>query len=109
MDFECWDWKAVQDNTPGPDDHGTLTITGTCGKFPTDGYQLKLVGRRGGFNPWEPFFNLVVDAPTSGVPEVLSDESVTHTMSVDRQAKYTKVTIYFDDRERWSMDVDQVS
>lgn len=109
MNLECWNWKAVQDNTPGPDEHGTLTIAGICGKFPTDGYQLKLMGRRGGINPWEPFFDLVVGTPSDVVPKVLSDEPVDHTMPVDRQSRYTKVTIYFEDEPRWSIDVDQVS
>jgi len=110
MDFDCWEWSAIQDNTPGPDDQATLTITATCGKYPTDGFRLELVPRRGGINPWEPFFDLIVHAPSdSVVPQVLSDEQVTHSMKVSREATYTKVSIYFEDAPRWSTDVEQVS
>jgi hypothetical protein len=92
----------------GPDEWATLTINGTCGKFPTDGFRLELVQRPSGINPWEPFFDLVVHTPEEA-PDVLSDENVHHTMKVRRDSKYSKVTIFHEDAPRWSMDVEQVS
>jgi hypothetical protein len=109
MDFDCWDWKAVQDSMPGPDPTGTLRITGTCGKFPSDGYRLSLKQRRGGINPWEPFFDLIVTPPETGAPDVESDEPVEHVMAVSRDDRYTKVTIFVDDQPRWHVDVEPVS
>jgi hypothetical protein len=109
LDFDCWDWKAIQNNLPGPDDQGTLTISGTCGQFPTGGFKLELRPRRGGINPMEPWFELVVIPPEGEVPKVLSDEEVIHTISVDRGQEYTKVTIVYEDQPRWHVDVEQAS
>jgi hypothetical protein len=108
MDFDCWDWTATQDNTPGPDEWATLTVSSVCGKFPTDGYRLELKQHRIGINPMELGFDLIVNAPDSG-PEVLSDERVHHEMKVRRDSQHTKVTIYHDDVARWSFPVETVS
>ena len=108
MDFDCWDWKAVQDDQSGPGEETTLTITGTCGKFPKDGYRLQLVPRPGGINPWIPFFDLVVHEPDGPSAEVLSDEPVEHTMTVRRGDPYEEVDIFYDGQQRWSVEVEHL-
>lgn len=108
MDFDCWNWKATQDTTPGPTDFGTLTISATCGQFDTDGNTLALRQRRGGTNPLEPHFDLDVSPPDEA-PAILSDEPVNHVMEVRREDKYTRVTIWFDGEQRWEVPVEIVS
>jgi hypothetical protein len=105
VDFDCWDWKAIQDHTPGPDEHGTLTITGTCGQFPAKGYALELKPTRGGINPWEPFFELVVTPPGGNVSKILTDEQVIHLMPARRDEKYEKVHISYEDQALATIDV----
>jgi len=109
MSFDCGDWIAIQDNTPGPDTRGKLTIGAMYGQFPTDGYRLELVRRRDGINPSELFFDFVVHEPTGTVPQVISNERLLHSMPVDRGEIYAKVRVFFDDQERWSVDVVQAS
>jgi hypothetical protein len=104
MDFVCRDWEAIQNDMPGPGDETTLTITGTCGRFPKDGYDLELVELIGGINPFEPIFNLVVHEPTSGAT-VMSDETVEHIKTVGRGDPYAGVTIMYEGKALARMDV----
>jgi hypothetical protein len=69
---------------------------------------LNLSPRRGGFNPSELFFNLVVTRPTGFVQQLQVDETLKHIEPVSRDANYTKIHIFFEDKE-WSVPVEQAS
>lgn len=75
----------------------------------TDFYELTLERTRGGINPWEPWFELIVRPPIGAAPDVISTEPVLHTEQVSRDSKYTSVTIVYGGEPRWTMPVEVLS
>jgi hypothetical protein len=69
----------------------TLHVTGTC-TFPTPGYTAELrPSVPQGINPWDLLLNLVVQAPSGSVPDVLTDVEVRYDAEVTTE--YKTVTI----------------
>ena len=88
--LECRDWKAWLNKEP-PTPPMTLHVTGTC-TFPTPGYTAELrPSNPQGINPWDLLLDLVVQAPSGGVPDVLTDVDVRYDAEVTTE--YTTVTI----------------
>jgi hypothetical protein len=88
--LKCGDWKAWLSKEP-PTPPMTLHVTGTC-TFPTPGYTAELrPSVPQGINPWDLLLNLVVQAPSGSVPDVLTDVEVRYDAEVTTE--YKTVTI----------------
>ena len=87
----CRGWEAWLSKEP-PIPPVTLHVIGTC-TFPTSGYTAELrPSDPQGINPWDLLLDLVVQAPSGPVPDVLTDVDIHYEAEVETE--YETVTIF---------------
>jgi hypothetical protein len=88
-----FEWKGQQDRRP-PLPHRTR-VMGTC-TFPTSGYSARLVRREPqGFNPRILDLALLVEPPSGGSSDVLTDVAVTYEEETEQE--HDQAQIFTDD------------
>ena len=89
----CQDWKAWLSKEP-PTPPMTLHVTGTY-TFPTRGYAAELRSSEPqGINPRDLLLDVVVQAPSGPVPEVLTDVEVRYDAEVTTEYKTVTILDY---------------